>query len=142
MDIQSRPSRRRAILALLVCVAAPAAALDMDKAKDYLGMEYAHCANWFLIMREVASRSFPPGLDRNMAMAQQDELAQKAFRLSAEATSREIALERGKASMEKMKERMKNSLENLAVIADEYAFSCKMLMDSPDGRLQFWLEQK
>ena len=117
-------------------------AMDVQEAKDYLGQEYAHCANWFLIMREVAARSFPPGLDRNMAMAQQEELAQAAFERSAEATSRETALARAKASMESMKARMQNSLDNLPVIADEYAYPCKALMDSPEARLQFWLEQK
>ncbi len=128
--------------ALLCAIALSAAALDLDKAKDYLGMEYAHCANWFLIMREVAARSFPPGIDRNMAMAQQEDLAQQAFERSVEATSRETAMARAKASMESMKERMKNSLENLPVIADDYAYSCKALMDSPDARLRFWLDQK
>ena len=142
MDIQPRPGRLYAVLSLLLTLTGPALALDLDKAKDYLGMEYAHCANWFLIMREVAARSFPPGLDRNMAMAQQEELAQQAFERSAEATSRETALARAKASMESMKERMKNSLENLPVIADDYAYSCKALMESPDARLRFWLEQK
>jgi len=142
MDIQPCPGLRRALLPVLLAVAAPALALDMEKAKDYLGMEYAHCANWFLIMREVAARSYPPGLDRNMAMAQQEDLAQRAFERSAEATSRETALERAKASMQAMKDKMKNSLDNLPAIADEYAYSCKSLMESPDARLQFWLEQK
>lgn len=142
MDIQPRGGMRRVLLAFLLAATDPALALDMEKARDYLGMEYAHCANWFLIMREVAARSFPPGIDRNMAMAQQEDLAQQAFERSAEATGRDTALARAKASMESMKERMKNSLENLPVIADEYAYSCKALMESPDTRLQFWLEQK
>ena len=129
-------------VALLCAIAFPAAALDPQTANDYLGMEYAHCANWYLIMREVAARSFPPGLDRNMAMTQQEELAQQAFERSAEATSREIALARSRTSMASMMERMNNSLENLPVIADEYAYPCKALMESPEARLQFWLEQK
>lgn len=142
MDIQSRPGMLRAVMSFLLAVTGPALALDMEKARDYLGMEYAHCTNWFLIMSEVAARSFPPGLDRNMAMAQQQELAQAAFEHSAEATSRETALARTKSSMQTMKDRIKNSLENLPVIADEYAYPCKALMESPDARLQFWLEQK
>lgn len=133
---------RRLVMPLLMAVQLPAMALDLQTARDYLGMEYAHCTNWFLIMREVAARSFPPGLDRNLAMAQQEELAQKAFERSAEATSREIALARSKASMQTMKHRIDNSLENLPVIADEYAFPCKLLMESPQARLQFWLDQK
>lgn len=130
------------LMALLLAVPVPAMAMDLQEAKDYLGQEYAHCTNWYVIMKEVAARSFPPGLDRNMAMAQQQELAQLAFERSAEATSREKALARAKESMEMMKQRMKNSLDNLPVIADEYAYSCKSLMDSPDARLQYWLEQK
>lgn len=137
-----RPSIRQGVIALLLAFPVPAPALEMQQARDYLAMEYAHCANWYLIMREVAARSFPPGLDRNMAMAQQEELAQKAFELSAEATSREIALARSKTSMASMMEKMSNSLENLSAIADEYAYSCKSLMESPEARLQFWLEQK
>ncbi len=133
---------KRLAAALLCASSLSAAALDMEKARDYLGMEYAHCANWFLIMREVAARSFPPGIDRNLAMAQQEDLAQQAFERSAEATSRETALARAKTSMASMKERMKNSLENLPVIADEYAYPCKSLMESPDARLQYWLERK
>ena len=142
MDIQPCPGLHRAFLWFLLAISVPALALDMEKAKDYLGLEYAHCANWFLIMREVAARSFPSGLDRNLAMAQQEELAQQAFERSAEATNRETALARAKASMQAMKDRMKNSLDNLPVIADEYAYPCKALMESPEGRLQFWLEQK
>lgn len=133
---------KRAAAALALVLPLAAGAMELQEAKSYLGMEYAHCANWFLIMREVAARSFPPGIDRNMAMAQQEDLAQQAFERSAEATSREIALARAKASMESMKERMKNSLENLPVIADEYAYPCKSLMESPDARLRYWLEQK
>ena len=133
---------QRTVMTFLLFVSVPALALDMPAAKDHLGMEYAHCTNWFLIMREVAARSFPPGLDRNMAMAQQQELAQAAFERSAEATSRETALARTKSSMETMKDRIKNSLDNLPVIADDYAFSCKMLMESPEARLRYWLEQK
>jgi hypothetical protein len=133
---------RRLGAALLCAVSASAPALDLAAAKDRLGMEYADCANWFLIMREVAARSFPPGADRNMAMAQQQALAEQALARSAEATSRETALARARTSMAAMKEKMKNSLDNLPVIADEYAFSCKSLMESPDARLQYWLEQK
>lgn len=129
-------------MALALVVSLPAAALDLQTARDHLGTEYAHCTNWFLIMREVAARSFPPGLDRNMAMAQQEDLAQTAFERAAEASGREIALARSKSSMEMMKGRMKNSLDNLPVIADDYAFACKTLMESPDERLQFWLDQK
>ena len=77
-----------------------------------------------------------------MAMAQQQELAEAAFERSAEATSRETALARSKSSMEMMKGRINNSLDNLPAIADEYAFTCKVLMESPESRLQFWLDRK
>jgi hypothetical protein len=62
--------------------------MDLHEAQSHLGMEFAHCGNWYLIMREVAGRSFPPGLDRNMATAQQQELAELAFERSAAATRR------------------------------------------------------
>lgn len=133
---------KRLLIALAVALPVPAMAMDLQEAKDYLGQEFAHCASWYLIMREVAARSYPPGLDRNVVMAQQQDLADLAFQRSAEATSREKALERAKASMQMMKQKMKNSLDNLPLIAEEYAFSCKSLMDAPEARLQYWLEQK
>ncbi len=130
-----------AALALVLPVAA-ASAMDLREAKDYVALEHARCSSWFLIMREVASRSFPPGLDRNMAMAQQQELADIAFKRAAEATTRELALERSKAAMQEMMDRMQRKLENLPAIADDYAFSCKALIDEPQSRLQYWLDRK
>ena len=41
-----------------------------------------------------------------------------------------------------MLERMKHSLDNLSIVADEYAYFCKSLIESPDMRLQFWLDRK
>lgn len=130
-------------LALTLGLALPiaAAALGLDEAKSQLGREFAHCSNWYLIMRAVAERSLPPGLDRNMAIAQQQELADRAFEHSAMLTSREVALERAKVSMTELMARMSHSLENLPAIADDHAHACKSLLDSPDGRLQFWLER-
>ena len=124
--------------------ALPAAALRMDegRAKDLVALENARCSSWFLIMREVANRAYPPGLDRNMAMAQQQSLSELAFQRSAEATSREVALERARTALQEMMERMQRQLDNLPMIADDYAFTCKALVDDPQARLQHWREQK
>ena len=133
----------RALAALaLVLPAAAASGMDLREAQDYVALEHARCSSWFLIMREVASRSFPPGLDRNLAMAQQQELSELAFRRSAETTTRERALERSKAALQDMMDRMQHKLENLPAIADDYAFSCKALIDEPQSRLQYWLDRK
>lgn len=127
---------------LLALPAAAALGADEARARDLVALENAHCSSWFVIMREVAGRSYPPGLDRNMAMAQQQNLSELAFQRSAEATSRELALERSKAALQTMLERMQRKLENLPMIADDYAFSCKALIDDPQARLQHWREQK
>lgn len=133
---------KRLIVAWLLALPAAALGMDEGRAKDFVALENARCSSWFLIMREVASRSYPPGLDRNMAMAQQQSLSHLAFQRAAEASSRDVALERSKAAMQELLARMQRKLENLPMIADDYAFACKALIDDPQARLRYWLEQK
>ena len=74
-------------------------------------------------------------------MADQQRFAELAYQMSAQFTNQEIALARMKFSMESMKRKMHNSFEYFSVVAAEYSFPCKDLMEAPEKRLQYWLQK-
>ena len=132
---------KNAIFAACLTISFPALALDIQEAKSNVGLEFAECGNYYVLVREGADRSLPSGPERDKAMADQQRLAEFAFQMAAELANQEIALARIKFSMESMRRKMHNSFEYLSVVAAEYAFPCKDLMEAPDKRLQFWLKK-
>lgn len=130
------------VFAACLMIGIPAWALDVQEAKSNLGLEFAGCGTYYMLMREGAERSLPPSQERDKAMADQQRFAEFAYQMSAQFTNQEIALARIKFSMEHMKRKMHNSFEYFSVIAAEYAFQCKDLMEAPEKRLQYWLQKK
>ena len=61
---------------------------------------------------------------------------------SARLTSEELAVERMKMGVEEMRRKMKNRMDNFSIIAAEYAYPCKDLLDNPEARLKYWIDKR
>jgi hypothetical protein len=130
------------LFALCLVFSHQAVGSDVPYAKSNVAFEFAECGNYYMITRGALEASLPPGKTREKAIEDSEKLAETAYSVSAKLTDPEIALARIKLSMENMKRKMKGSFEYYSVIAAEYTFSCKDLMEAPNKRFQFWIDKK
>lgn len=137
-----RPSRT-VFLALLL----PALAVARDpaavtrEAGDELAAEYSSCAAYYVLSSEGMRRAnMGPEIDN--AADNGRKLAEHAVVESAKLTSPEVAQARMSIAQQTMMRTMKFDYANLSLVAAEYAFKCKDLLEHPEQRLSERLAEK
>jgi hypothetical protein len=132
---------RWSFIALGALTALPATAYDEQRAKNNLAHELANCAAYYMIAKEGFERGGVGTDQARAAVVVMDESIKLGVELSAKLTSEELAVSRVKLAIEENRRKMIGTMDNFSIIAAEFAFPCKDLIEAPDKRMKYWLEK-
>ena len=110
---------------------------DEERAIANLASDFAECSAYYIIAAE--------GLRR---MAKED-LAQKALEASDTAyvyairfSNPKVTAARIRLAFDKQRKEMDHDFSNLSILILKYEGMCKDALESPEKRLEYWLEKK
>ncbi len=124
---------RLLFLVTTVAFTAPAAAYDRAKANDNMASDYSRCAAYFGVVAAGLQESDPLAVKA-------DAQALKASERAAALSNQKLHLARMKMWGEAMMRTMDYKPANIALVASEYAYPCKDLMEKPEERMRHYLE--
>lgn len=108
---------------------------DEERAKANLASDFAECAAFYSISLEGFKRT---GEDTTMV----NEAFQTALYFGIQFSNFKVTEARIKLSMDEQTELMGHDFSNFAILIEKYAKFCKELLENPEKRLQFWLDNR
>lgn len=111
-------------------------AYDSQRAITNLAHEYAECAVFYFISYEGAVKSNKTQLAQQLKAA-----ASNAVIAAKTLSNEEVTNARMQMSMKEQDELIKHNYSNFSILLLKYGESCKEALNSPEKRLQYWLDK-
>ena len=109
-------------------------AYEPERAISNLASELAECSAYYASLQYALERSQVDG-----APAERNALY--AFALAAEISSAEVTAARVELRTTAMGEEIGGDLSNFAILINKYGQRCKEILEDPEGRLTYWVDQ-
>jgi hypothetical protein len=82
------------------------------------------------------------GPDRDKLIAMEGQASETAIGTAALLSSQEVAAARMELARQTMVREMKHDWANFSLIQVKYLYSCKDIVEQPDQRLSYWVNEK
>jgi hypothetical protein len=114
----------------------------MRLVRDDVAGEAAACSVYFALTAAMMERSLAAGSDRDKEVTDWVRSSNAALAIADAVGNKEKTSAVVKLTGEHIKRVTNGSFENFAVVAAEYAYPCKDLIDEPTKRVAYWMEKE
>jgi hypothetical protein len=121
----------------MLCFFAPVYGYDEERATVNQAYELAECSAFYAIYAEGIKRAGNEKRANNLMGA-----SYRAFDAAIKLSNLKIAKERMEMALEEQRKEMNNNYSNSSILSIKYKGICKEALESPDKRLQYWLNKK
>lgn len=110
---------------------------DEERATANLASDFAECCAYYIIAGEALRRN------GNEVMALEAlEASDRAYLYAIKYSSPKVAAARVRLAFDKQRKEMHYDFSNVSILILKYEGMCKDAIESPETRLQYWLEKK
>jgi hypothetical protein len=122
---------------LMLCFFAPVYGYEEESATANQAHELTECSAFYAIYAEGVKRAGNEKRTNNLLAA-----SYRAFDSAVKLSNLKIAKETMGMSLDEQRKEMNNNYSNFSILSLKYKDICKEALESPDKRLQYWLNKK
>ena len=110
---------------------------DEERATASLASDFAECTVYYIIAAEALRRN------GKEVMAQEAlDASDRAYIYAIEFSSPKVAAARVRLAFDKQRKEMGHDFSHFSILVLKYEEMCKGALESPEGRLEYWLKKK
>ena len=128
----------RIVVIILLCfLSSSIYAYDEERALANLASDFAQCSAYYAIAAEGIRRT---GDEKNVTKVM--EASERAYDYAVKFSNQKVTEARIKLAFEEQRKEMDHNYSNFSILILKYGDICKEALESPERRLQYWLNKK
>jgi hypothetical protein len=112
-------------------------AYDEERATACLASDFADCTAYYIIAAEALRRS-----EKEVMAHEALEASDRAYIYAIQFSSRKVAAGSVRLAFDKLRNEMHHDFSNFPLLTLKYGEMCRDALESPNGRLEYWLKKK
>ena len=110
---------------------------DEERATANLASDFAECSAYYIIAAEALRRTAREDLAQNAL-----EASDRAYVYAIKFSNPKVAAARVRSAFDKQRKEMNHDFSNFPILTLKYGEICRDALESPEGRLEYWLKKK
>jgi hypothetical protein len=110
---------------------------DEERATANLASDFAECSAYYIIAAEALRRSA-----KEVMAHEALEASDRAYIYAIQFSSPKVAAARVRLAFDKQRKEMGHDFSHFSILILKYEEMCKGAIESPEKRLEYWLEKK